>query len=90
MSIARSDVEAIHKTKVYEKIALQIQRLICDGALKPGESFRRSANWRACFMSVAARYGMPFERLRSLVLSRLAMERVPWYALLPPIPFSIP
>jgi GntR family transcriptional repressor for pyruvate dehydrogenase complex len=37
MSIARSDVEAIHKTKVYEKIALQIQRLICDGALKPGE-----------------------------------------------------
>jgi len=37
MSIAPSDVEAIHKTKVYEKIALQIQRLICDGALKPGE-----------------------------------------------------
>jgi GntR family transcriptional repressor for pyruvate dehydrogenase complex len=37
MSIARSDVEAIHKTKVYEKIALQIQRLIYDGALKPGE-----------------------------------------------------
>jgi GntR family transcriptional repressor for pyruvate dehydrogenase complex len=37
MSIAQSDVEAIHKTKVYEKIALQIQRLICDGALKPGE-----------------------------------------------------
>ena len=37
MSIARSDVEAIHKTKVYEKIALQIQRLICDGALKPGD-----------------------------------------------------
>ena len=37
MSIARSDVEAIHKTKVYEKIAVQIQRLICDGALKPGE-----------------------------------------------------
>lgn len=37
MSIARSDVEAIHKTKVYEKVALQLQRLICDGSLKPGE-----------------------------------------------------
>lgn len=37
MSIARSDVEAVHKTKVYEKVALQLQRLICDGSLKPGE-----------------------------------------------------
>lgn len=37
MSIAKSDVEAIHKTKVYEKVALQLQRLICDGSLKPGE-----------------------------------------------------
>jgi GntR family transcriptional repressor for pyruvate dehydrogenase complex len=37
MSFAKSDVEAIHKTKVYEKIAVQIQRLICDGLLKPGE-----------------------------------------------------
>ena len=37
MPIAQSDVEAIHKQKVYEKIALQIQRLICDRALKPGE-----------------------------------------------------
>jgi GntR family transcriptional regulator, transcriptional repressor for pyruvate dehydrogenase complex len=37
MSLAKSDVEAIHKTKVYEKIAVQIQRLICDGSLKPGE-----------------------------------------------------
>jgi GntR family transcriptional regulator, transcriptional repressor for pyruvate dehydrogenase complex len=37
MSIAKSDVEAVHKTKVYEKVALQLQRLICDGSLKPGE-----------------------------------------------------
>lgn len=37
MATAKSGVEVIRKTKVYEKIAEQIQRLICDGFLKPGD-----------------------------------------------------
>ncbi len=37
MPIAKSDIDAIRKTKVYEKIAQQIQRLIRDGLLKPGD-----------------------------------------------------
>jgi len=37
MATAKSGVEVIRKAKVYEKIAEQIQRLICDGFLKPGD-----------------------------------------------------
>ncbi len=37
MPIAKTDVDIIRKTKVYEKIAHQIQRLIRDGLLKPGD-----------------------------------------------------
>jgi GntR family transcriptional repressor for pyruvate dehydrogenase complex len=37
MPLAKSDVDVIRKTKVYEKIAEQIQRLIRDGLLKPGD-----------------------------------------------------
>src|SRR5260370_7577124 len=37
MPIAKTDVDVIRKTKVYEKIAHQIQRLIRDGLLKPGD-----------------------------------------------------
>src|ERR1700674_2600730 len=37
MPIVKSDVDIIRKTKVYEKIAHQIQRLIRDGLLKPGD-----------------------------------------------------
>jgi GntR family transcriptional regulator, transcriptional repressor for pyruvate dehydrogenase complex len=37
MPIAKSDVDVVRKTKVYEKIAHQIQRLIRDGLLKPGD-----------------------------------------------------
>ena len=36
-SPAKSEFEAIKKTKVYEKVAEQIQRLIRDGLLKPGD-----------------------------------------------------
>lgn len=34
---AKSEFEAVKKTKVYEKVAEQIQRLIRDGLLKPGD-----------------------------------------------------
>jgi GntR family transcriptional regulator, transcriptional repressor for pyruvate dehydrogenase complex len=34
---ARPEFEAIRKTKVYEKVAQQIQRMILDGLLKPGD-----------------------------------------------------
>src|SRR5260370_41822643 len=37
MPIAKTDVDVVRKTKVYEKIAHQIQRLIRDGLLKPGD-----------------------------------------------------
>jgi GntR family transcriptional repressor for pyruvate dehydrogenase complex len=37
MAFAKSDVDAVRKTKVYEEIAHQIQRLIRDGLLKPGD-----------------------------------------------------
>src|SRR5713101_5118674 len=37
MSFTKSDVDVIRKTKVYEKVAQQIQRLIRDGLLKPGD-----------------------------------------------------
>jgi GntR family transcriptional repressor for pyruvate dehydrogenase complex len=37
MPIAAHGSEVIRKTKVYEQIALQIQRLICEGFLKPGD-----------------------------------------------------
>lgn len=37
MPIARVDVDVVRKTKLYEKIAEQIQRLIRDGVLKPGD-----------------------------------------------------
>ena len=37
MATAKSGVEVVRKAKVYEKIAEQIQRLICDGFLKPGD-----------------------------------------------------
>ena len=36
-SPAKSEFEAVKKTKVYEKVAEQIQRLIRDGLLKPGD-----------------------------------------------------
>jgi GntR family transcriptional repressor for pyruvate dehydrogenase complex len=36
-SPAKSEFEAIKKTKVYEKVAEQIRRLIRDGLLKPGD-----------------------------------------------------
>ena len=34
---AKAEFEAVRKTKVYEKVAEQIQRLIRDGLLKPGD-----------------------------------------------------
>jgi GntR family transcriptional repressor for pyruvate dehydrogenase complex len=34
---AKAEFEAVKKTKVYEKVAEQIQRLIRDGLLKPGD-----------------------------------------------------
>jgi GntR family transcriptional regulator, transcriptional repressor for pyruvate dehydrogenase complex len=37
MPLAKTNVDAVRKTKVYEKIAEQIQRLIRDGLLKPGD-----------------------------------------------------
>jgi GntR family transcriptional repressor for pyruvate dehydrogenase complex len=37
MAIATQGSEVIRKRKVYEQIAQQIQRLICDGFLKPGD-----------------------------------------------------
>jgi GntR family transcriptional repressor for pyruvate dehydrogenase complex len=37
MPIAKTDVDVVRKTKVYEKISHQIQRLIRDGLLKPGD-----------------------------------------------------
>src|ERR1700687_2572423 len=37
MPIAKSDVDVVRKTKVDKKIAHQIQRLIRDGLLKPGD-----------------------------------------------------
>lgn len=37
MPIVKADVDAVRKTKVYENIAQQIQRLIRDGLLKPGD-----------------------------------------------------
>jgi GntR family transcriptional repressor for pyruvate dehydrogenase complex len=37
MPTASHGAEVIRKTKVYEQIAQQIQRLICDGFLKPGD-----------------------------------------------------
>ncbi len=37
MDFAKIDVDAVRKTKVYEKITEQIQRLIRDGLLKPGD-----------------------------------------------------
>src|SRR5260370_7481233 len=37
MPIAKTDVDVVRKTKFYEKIAHQIQRLIRDGLLKPGD-----------------------------------------------------
>jgi GntR family transcriptional repressor for pyruvate dehydrogenase complex len=37
MPIEKANVDAIRKTKVYEKVAQQIQRLIRDGLLKPGD-----------------------------------------------------
>ena len=36
-SPAKAEFEAVRKTKVYEKVAEQIQRLIRDGLLKPGD-----------------------------------------------------
>ncbi|MGB0036517.1 MAG: FadR/GntR family transcriptional regulator [Candidatus Acidiferrales bacterium] len=35
--LAKTEFEAVRKTKVYEKISEQIQRLIRDGLLKPGD-----------------------------------------------------
>lgn len=37
MPIAKADIDVIRKTKVYEKVVQQIQRLIRDGLLKPGD-----------------------------------------------------
>lgn len=37
MTTARAEFEAVKKTKVYEKVAQQIQGLIRDGLLKPGD-----------------------------------------------------
>jgi len=37
MSFTKTDVEVFRKTKVYENVAQQIQRLIRDGLLKPGD-----------------------------------------------------
>lgn len=37
MSTVGTEFEAVRKTKVYEEVAKQIQRLILDGALKPGD-----------------------------------------------------
>jgi len=37
MPFAKTDVDVVRKTRVYEKIAQQIQRLIRDGLLKPGD-----------------------------------------------------
>ena len=37
MPTARAEFEAIKKTKLYEKVAQQIQGLIRDGLLKPGD-----------------------------------------------------
>ena len=34
---AKAEFEAVRKTKVYEKVAEQIRRLIRDGLLKPGD-----------------------------------------------------
>jgi GntR family transcriptional repressor for pyruvate dehydrogenase complex len=37
MTTARAEFEAVKKTKIYEKVAQQIQGLIRDGLLKPGD-----------------------------------------------------
>lgn len=37
MPIVKADIDVIRKTKVYEKVVQQIQRLIRDGLLKPGD-----------------------------------------------------
>jgi GntR family transcriptional repressor for pyruvate dehydrogenase complex len=37
MPIVKADVDVVRKTKVYEKVVQQIQRLIRDGLLKPGD-----------------------------------------------------
>ena len=36
-SVAKTEFEAVRKTKVYEEVAKQIHRLILDGSLKPGD-----------------------------------------------------
>jgi GntR family transcriptional regulator, transcriptional repressor for pyruvate dehydrogenase complex len=37
MALAKPEFEAVRKTKVYEQAALQLQRMIRDGLIKPGE-----------------------------------------------------
>ena len=37
MATVRAEFEAVRKTKVYEGVARQIERLISEGSLKPGD-----------------------------------------------------
>jgi GntR family transcriptional repressor for pyruvate dehydrogenase complex len=38
MALAKPEFEAVRRTKVYEQAAQQLQRMICDGLIKPGEN----------------------------------------------------
>lgn len=49
MHTSQSGVEVVRKTKVYEKIAEQIQALICDGFLKPGDKLPSERDLSAIF-----------------------------------------
>lgn len=45
MPTVRSEFEAVKKTKLYEKVAQQIQGLIRDGLLKAGDKLPPSGSW---------------------------------------------
>jgi len=69
---AKVELETIQKTKVYEEVAAQLERLILDGALKPGDKLPPERE-------LAERFGVSRsavrEAIRSLELKGLVEPR---------------